>query len=158
MLNDCLFTFLAPDQLPQVSGPASAVFDSSSGEYSIVIAGSGFTDSASDIDFMLAGEAQTIKSVSETEIQVTVDSLTSGLTSNTMDLYLSVGIPNGYTELLDGISFTPKLLSLSTNEGSAAGSIITAVVKGVGANDKITLINTATGDDLCKTSRVMSYG
>lgn len=75
-----------------------------------------------------------------------------------MDLYLSVGIPNGYTELLDGISFTPKLLSLSTNEGSAAGSIITAVVKGVGANDKITLINTATGDDLCKTSRVMSYG
>ena len=56
-----------------------------------------------------------------------------------MDLYFSVGIPNGYTELQSGISFEPKLIALSSNIGSQAGSIITAEVKGVGIDDKITL-------------------
>jgi hypothetical protein len=56
-----------------------------------------------------------------------------------MNLYFSVGLPNGYAELETGISFEPKLVSLSTNEGSAGGSIITAAVKGVGVNDNVTL-------------------
>ena len=60
-----------------------------------------------------------------------------------MDLYFSVGIPNGYTELSSGITFDPKLISLSSNSGSQAGSIITAVVKGVGINDSITLYDEA---------------
>ena len=75
-----------------------------------------------------------------------------------MDLYLAVGIPEGYTELLPGITFEPKLLSLSTNVGSAGGSLITAVVKGVGINDSVTLIDSATSDDLCETATVVSYG
>ena len=75
-----------------------------------------------------------------------------------MDLYLAVGIPEGYTELLPGITFEPKLLSLSTNVGSAGGSLITAVVKGAGISDSITLIDSATSDDLCETATVVSYG
>lgn len=58
-----------------------------------------------------------------------------------MDLYLAVGIPEGYTELLPGITFEPKLLSLSTNVVSSGGSLITAVVKGVGVDDNVTLVN-----------------
>ena len=78
-----------------------------------------------------------------------VDSLTSGLTASSLDLYLAVGVPEGYTELADGITFEPKLLSLSTNQGSAAGSVITAVVKGVGVNDKVTLYDSASATDIC---------
>jgi hypothetical protein len=60
-----------------------------------------------------------------------------------------MGLPRGYTELDDGISFTPKLLSLSTNTGSAAGSLITAVVKGVGIDDQVTLYDDTNGKDIC---------
>ena len=83
------------------------------------------------------------------KVVVQVDTLESGLSTNTMNLYLGVGIPEGYTELDAGISFEPKLLSLSTNTGSSNGSLITAVIKGVGINDKVTLVNDSTGDDFC---------
>ena len=53
--NICRFTFLSDDYLPEVTGPASAVFDESSGEYTIIITGSGFNDAASEIEFMLSG-------------------------------------------------------------------------------------------------------
>jgi hypothetical protein len=57
MSNNCLFTFQAADTLPEVTAPASAVFDQALGEYTIVITGTGFTDAASDIDFMLGDAA-----------------------------------------------------------------------------------------------------
>jgi hypothetical protein len=60
-----------------------------------------------------------------------------------------MGLPRGYAELEDGISFSPKLLSLSTNTGSAAGSLITAVVKGVGIDDQVTLYDDVDGKDIC---------
>ena len=53
--NICQFVFLAADTLPVVSAPAEAVFDESSGEYTIVISGSGFTDAVSEVEFFLAG-------------------------------------------------------------------------------------------------------
>jgi hypothetical protein len=86
-----------------------------------------------------------------------VDTLQSGLSANTIDLYFSVGIPNGYTELSSGVNFAPKLLSLSANSGSAAGSVITAVVKGVGINDKVTLYDEETETDICASSRITAY-
>lgn len=49
--------------------------------------------------------------------------------------------------LNSGIQFEPKLLSLSTSTGSEAGSVITAVVKGVGIYDNISLV--ASGSFLC---------
>ena len=73
-------------------------------------------------------------------------------------MYLAVGLPKGYTELDCGITFEPKLLSLSANSGSAAGSLITAIVKGVGINDKVTLWDDVKSRDLCKTAKVTAYG
>ena len=75
-----------------------------------------------------------------------------------MDLYFSVGLPNGYTELLDGITFDPKLVSLSSNTGSSAGSIITAQVKGVGVDDQVTLYDSVNSVNMCQTSKVIAYG
>ena len=62
---------------------------------------------------MLAGAEQTILSATQDLIVIKVDSLTSGLSASSMDLYLSQGIPKGYTMLQSGITFEPKLLSLS---------------------------------------------
>ena len=62
MDNECLFTFLPADALPEVTAPASAVFDQASGEYNIVVAGTGFTDTVADIDFMLDDTLQTVLS------------------------------------------------------------------------------------------------
>lgn len=76
-----------------------------------------------------------------------------------MDLYFSIGIPKGYTEYLDGTTFTPKLLSVSTLEVSPSGSTIQATIKGVGVNDEITLVNSAsTGTSLCLSATVIEYG
>ena len=55
MDNNCLFTFLEASELPEVTGPAIATFDSSLGEYTISISGVGFTDTSSDVEFHLAG-------------------------------------------------------------------------------------------------------
>ena len=57
MANDCLFTFLDAASLPEVTAPPTAVFDPVTGEYTIVIEGTGFTDAPSDIEFELDGQA-----------------------------------------------------------------------------------------------------
>lgn len=75
-----------------------------------------------------------------------------------MDLYLSVGLPNGYTNFLQGVTFTPVLLSVSVATVSIGGSTITASVKGVGVNDELTLHDEASATDICVSSRVISYG
>ena len=75
-----------------------------------------------------------------------------------MNLYFAIGIPNGYTLLDPGITFEPKLISLSASSGSTAGSIITAVVKGVGTGDNVTLYDSATTTNICASSRVTAYG
>lgn len=69
-----------------------------------------------------------------------------------------MGIPTGYGTYASGVSFEPKLLSLSTNNVSLAGSTIQATIKGVGENDEVTLVDSTTKTDLCLTKTVKSYG
>ena len=99
MDNDCLFTMLPTDQLPQITGEATAAFDAVSGEWQITIPVADNTDDASDIDFMLSGESQTVVSSSASEVVIQVDNLTRGIYANTMDLYFAVGLPVGYANL-----------------------------------------------------------
>ena len=80
------------------------------------------------------------------------------LTASALDLYLESGIPHGMTDFFSGVTFHPKLLSLSTNVGSAAGAIIQATVKGVGVGDSVDLINAATGDSICERITVIHFG
>ena len=53
MDNDCEFTFIAANLLPQITGPAVAVFDDATSEYTIEIPVSGVTDTVDVIDFLL---------------------------------------------------------------------------------------------------------
>ena len=88
---------------------------------------------------------------------IEMDGISSGLNTNIIDLFFSVGIPNGYTELLAGVSFDPKLISLSTNTVSTAGSTIQATIVGAGVSDALTLIDSETSTELCLSSRMLEY-
>lgn len=106
---------------------------------------------------MLADKAQTVISASASKIIVEINDLQSGLQGNQIDLYLSAGYPEGYS-LLSAVTFEPKLFSLDVNKGSQAGSIITAVVKGAGIKDKLTLYDEVNKRDICETSKMLEYG
>ena len=75
-----------------------------------------------------------------------------------MDLYFSIGIPEGYTEMLDGVTFAPVLLSVNTVKVSESGTKLQAVVKGMGVKDEITLIDAASLANLCVSSKMLEYG
>ena len=60
--------------------------------------------------------------------------------------------------MLNGATFEPKLIQLSTNIISVSGSTIQATVKGVGVDDSITLVDIASSTVLCTTATVKSYG
>lgn len=74
-----------------------------------------------------------------------------------MEINFSVGYPNGYTELLAGVWFTPRLENASTNTVSSAGSTIQAKVNGMGLEDNLTLLDSSTQTDLCLSSQMLAY-
>lgn len=49
-------------------------------------------------------------------------------------------------------------MEISSNEVSAAGSIIIATVPGVSVDDEITLINNADKKDICETAKMIAFG
>ena len=94
--------------------------------------------------------------VSTTEVTVQVTYLTSG-DANIIEFYLVEGIPAGFNDNFSGgITFDPKLVSLSTNQGSSQGSTIYARVEGAGTGDSLMLVD-ASGNDLCSTATMVSY-
>ena len=90
----------------------------------ITVEGTDFTDAAEDIEFFLNDAEQTVVEATATSVKIRVDEVQSGLETNKIDLYFAIGIPDGYTELFAGATFSPVLLSLSLNEVSSAGSKI----------------------------------
>ena len=104
-------------------------------------------------------EPQTVSSANKNQVVIKVDKIkSSGLLKNKIDLYFSSGIPDGYNSLINGATFTPKLMELSSNEVSAAGSMIIATVPGVSVDDEITLINNADKKDICESAKMTASG
>ena len=98
-------------------------------------------------------------SASDTQVQVQVTNALNSTVLN-VDFYLPIGLPNGLENLTinTGFTMTPVLLSLYPNVGSPAGSIITAIVKGVGIlTTNITLVNSA-GSNICTSVSISQYG
>jgi hypothetical protein len=84
------------------------------------------------------------------------------LSNNTLnvDFYLPIGVPSGTDNLTitQGISLTPQFLSFSPNVGSPAGSIISAVVKGLGPQTSgVTLVD-HNGVSVCSSVNIYNYG
>lgn len=57
-----------------------------------------------------------------------------------------------------GLTMTPLFLSVSPSEGSPAGSLITAIVKGVGASTSSVTLTTSSGVDICASVTITAYG
>lgn len=89
---------------------------------------------------------------SDTEVKVQITSILNQYTLN-VDLFLPIGIPEGLEELTinTGFTLTPKLLSLDTHTGSPGGTLLTAVVKGLGANATGVTLVTSSGTDVCES-------
>jgi hypothetical protein len=84
--------------------------------------------------------------------------LNAGAAAQDIEIYFQEGVPNGMNvaPFLNGVSFDPKLVDLSTSVGSEGGSTIYAVIEGRGINDSVTLTNAA-GVDLCASSNMVEY-
>jgi hypothetical protein len=156
--KNCLFTFKPANELPTVTG-FSTQYDIRTNEWTIVVTGTGFSDSKDKVEFFLDDTEQTVLQATGTKVVINVDEVKSaGLKTNKMDLYFSVGLPNGYTQLTRGVKFSPKLVSLSTNTVSEAGGSIQAHIRGMGVDDELTLINATSKADLCLEAYMIAPG
>mmetsp|Transcript_41643 Transcript_41643/g.63613 ORF Transcript_41643/g.63613 Transcript_41643/m.63613 type:complete len:85 (+) Transcript_41643:2985-3239(+) len=73
----------------------------------------------------------------------------SSLSKDSVSVFFSVGVPNGYDVFSAALSFTQKFTSLSPNSGSVGGSIIRATVPGVGSADTDIDLVDSTGASIC---------
>jgi hypothetical protein len=91
-----MFTFLDTDSIPTIS--TFTVDFTSDLYYKITITGSSITDTdTSTVDVIFGGShVQEILSVSDTQIEVKLIGLDSGSISNSFEVYLVEGIPNGW--------------------------------------------------------------
>ena len=93
----------------------------------------------------------------------------NGWVLSNMMVYFDVGLPEGYNTVIVGKSFTlePRLISVSPNVGSVGGSLLMAKIEGMGpmldSSDAYwalhggTLVDNATGADLCEKVIVQNY-
>lgn len=84
-------------------------------------------------------------------------------TSTTAQVYLPIGTPAGIDALtvVGGITLTPELLSVSPSNGSPGGSLITALVKGLGSKTTgVSLFASVNGIDvdICASVKMLKYG
>ena len=153
-----IFTFLAADEIPTITG--YTVEFTTDNKYKLTIQGSGITDTTVDtVDIVIGGFEQQTLSVSSTQVEAELTTLTSGADINSFEVYFGEGIPNGWStaeggDFEAGISFEPKLVALSTSEGSSSGSTVYALVEGAGTADGLTLLD---GDNLCEEYEMVSY-
>jgi hypothetical protein len=57
-----------------------------------------------------------------------------GWVLHNINLYYDIGSPKGYDTVIKGknLTLSPKLVSVSPNDGSVAGSMLTAKLEGLG--------------------------
>lgn len=151
------FQFLPASALPTVTDIEADFTYSNAQSYRVWIHGENFADVSTDtIDVLIGGKKQNVLAVSPSLIEVEIIDIDSGLTPQSIEVYLGVGIPNGMTDF-ESITFEPKLISLSANTGSSAGGMIIAEVEGLGIGDTETTLQDETGADLCESTTVLSY-
>jgi len=70
------------------------------------VTGTGFTGTASDLEFYYANTLQTTTSVSSTEAIITITNVTSQ-TMTGSNLYFEVGLPQNYSLVQAALEITP---------------------------------------------------
>jgi hypothetical protein len=157
-----------PSAVPTVTCPVDATtieFDWTIYSWKITVNSpdSSITDTnPADVVVLLNGQQQTVDSVSASQLVVIVDNLVSGFDPLDLVIYFSEGIPNYDTTPCPAITLIePRIIELSSDYLSAAGSVIYANVAGVGPadSDRIQLVdNNAPATELCDKVVVLAYG
>ena len=158
---DRAFTFLDTGSIPTISA-LDVTFSTSDPDdmyYQLAIAASDITDaSTAAMDVYIGGIKQEVLSYTTDSLDVKLIDINSGSATNAIEVYFLAGVPDGLNAapFSDGLSFDPAFIKLSTNEGSAAGSTIYAVVEGQGVGDNLTLVD-STGSDICASASMVAY-
>ncbi|CDW80878.1 ipt tig domain containing protein [Stylonychia lemnae] len=157
--NDCNFTWLLDSELPELTNfeQNSVSFNADIKEYQVTLIGTNFPTTVSDVIFQIDGFAQTIISASETKIVVAITNILSQNSKN-IQFYLPSGTPKGADLLTSiGINLEPIIISISPSHGSSGGSLVTAIVKGLGIlSTDVTL--TSNNRDICESVSIAEYG
>jgi hypothetical protein len=159
---DKMFKFVDTDELPTLTG-FSVNFNSNL-EYVITIAGTDITDTGiENVNVFIGGvEQETLNTVTATQVEIKLTGINKGSNTNTFEVYLSEGVPNGWHDDVNptmfdaGIQFDPKLINLSEHSGNAAGGVIYAEIIGAGMSDPYTLVD-SDNFDICEESKMIAY-
>ena len=154
----CTFTWKDVNQLPSLNS-YSVVFDTTLNDYVLTLSGQFYTSNTAGVEFYVDGISQSVTSATQTDINVTLTGFKNTVSQN-VQFYLPTGTPSGATQLTStGITVTPTVLSMTPSIGSPAGTIITALVKGVGVNTANVAFVTATSQtNICSQVTIPSYG
>ena len=140
----CEFSYT--DTLPTISS-VTPTYDTTNNKWTLVVSGTGFTGDASSTTLIVGGITQTTSDFSSTSVTFTLDNLSSESFSDAK-IYFDSGVPTSNVDLSTTV-ITPKLVSVSPNEGSIGGSTITASIQGVGVNTKSVDLVDSTGTSIC---------
>lgn len=114
-MASCMYTFLDTDQLPTVENIFES-FNSATGKHEIEVNGFGITDvSTSTVDAFIGGIAQTVLSVTPTQVIIQIDDVRSGLSPEPLELYFVEGAPNGLPDIYNNVPLTPVFLGVETS-------------------------------------------
>jgi len=152
----CTWTYT--DAIPTVSAVA-AEYSNSSNVWTLKVIGTGFTGTTGSVELTVNGAPQTTSSISQTEAAFAISDVTSSTLSG-MAVFFDVGLPEGHHSVVANstLTLTPKLVSISPSSGSSGGSVITAMVAGVGtATTGLDLVD-STGSSICQSVSIVSYG
>jgi hypothetical protein len=149
-------SFQFTSSIPSVSSMTSR-WNTAANNYEIVVAGTQFPTVASEVSLTIDGEVQTPASLSLNELVFTVTNVKDGKLTG-MSLAFASGKPSGHSKISDGLTLTPKLVSISPTTGSCGGTLIRANVQGVGKDSTgIDIVDDA-GASLCQSVEITGYG
>lgn len=155
------------DDVPEITLETGVTteFDTDSNKWQVKIVGTGFgTDDDAQLFVKVGTTAewveQTRQSQTNTMLVFDVDNVEDLVTGpDNVKLYFPVGLPKNHEELENGFILTPKVMSVTPNEGSSGGMRITVSVPGIGKNTADMTLVDPNGSDICRTDiEVPEYG
>lgn len=108
--------------------------------YTIVFTGESFTGTVAQTTVTVDGKAQLVTSVSSTQIVARIIYLADQRTTN-YELFTITGSPQTSADFVKKeLFFDPVLVGFNINQGSEAGSVITATIRGLALGTDSTAI------------------
>jgi len=158
-LNSFTCDWRYTNDIPSVTS-VSPAFDSTLQEWTLRVSGSNLPNVTDGTSLIVNGLSQPIVTTSDTQAVFKVTDVSSNVFSISQ-LYFPAGRPEGADTVVatTRITLEPRMLPLSPNAGSIAGTRIVALVPGVGsANAKDFNLIDANSQPICQSVQIPEYG